>query len=78
MAIELATVNLIKQRSRTGLVSFNKRFKCVDNSHFSTTDYYCCSVKRSPAAKLIQYYLYSSRANLRKLVYCGSQAVVRS
>ena len=78
MAIEQATVNLIKQRSRTGLVSFNKRFKCVDNSHFSTTDY-CCSVKRAPVAKLIQYYLYSSWANLRKLVYCGgSQAVVLS
>ena len=41
--------------NRLIIVSFNKRFKCVENSHFSTTDY--CTVKLAPAAKLIQYYL---------------------
>ena len=46
---------IFKQRSRTDLVSFNKRFKCVENSHFSATNY--CSVKLVSAAKLIQYYL---------------------
>ena len=46
---------IFKQRSRTGLVGFNKRFKCVENAHPSTTDY--CSVKRAPVAKHIQYYL---------------------
>ena len=46
---------IFKQRSRTGLVGFNKRFKCVENYHFSTTDY--CSVKLAPAAKIIQYCL---------------------
>ena len=57
-AIERVIVNLIKfykQRSKTGLVSFNKRFKCVENSHFSATDY--CTVQLAPAAKLMQYYL---------------------
>ena len=34
---------------------FNKRFKCVENSYFSTIDYF--SVKLAPVVKLIQYYL---------------------
>ena len=53
---------IFKQRSKTVLVSFNKRFKCVHNSHFSTTDY--CSVKLALAAKLIQYYLSEIRSHI--------------
>ena len=34
---------------------FNKQFKRVENSHFSTIDYF--SVKLAPIVKLIQYYL---------------------
>ena len=64
---------------------FNKRFKCVENSHFSTTDYF--SVKLSPTAKLIQYYLLEKGSHIShrgqpyrvcKLVYYGSQAVEHS
>ena len=34
---------------------FNKQFKCVENSHFSTIDYF--SLKLTPVVKLIQYYI---------------------
>ena len=34
---------------------FNKQFKCVENSHFSTIDYF--SAKLALVVKLIQYYL---------------------
>ena len=33
----------------------NKQFKCVENSNFSTIDYF--SVKLAPVEKLIQYYI---------------------
>ena len=40
---------------RRGFTSCDEQLKCVENSHFSTTDY--CTVKLAPAAKLIQYYV---------------------
>ena len=41
--------------ARIDFPCFNKQFKCVEDSHFSTIDYF--SVKLAPVLKLTQYYL---------------------
>ena len=58
--LDRATVNLIKfykqlSVQKRGFASYDERLKCVENSHFSTIDH--CTVKLSPAVKLIQYHL---------------------
>ena len=58
---------IFKQRSRTGLVSFNKRFKGVENSHFSTTDYcalqYSCREKMDAIFRTTRFRLWSIQMN---------------
>ena len=47
--------------ARIVFLCFSKQFNCVDNSHFSTIDYF--SVKAAPVVKLIQSYLCEKEVN---------------
>ena len=46
--------HMLADNTRITCPCFSKQFKCVENSHFCSTDF---SVKFAPVAKLIQYYL---------------------